>query len=401
MEVCPICRTSDNSRAVVRSVFKDLLASSKDFHLHVNLCEGCVFGYQVAPLSPGQLSDYYRSENFSAAYPRGKADLSNPLFMRFARNILRLSQVGLNNEDRLLDYGTHRGHFPELLRSLGFENSFGYEPFLSGYSEIDSPRDASSTTLLSKLGDFEAYFDFISALHVLEHVPDLEEFLFTIRRLLKPGGVLLIEVPDLSRFPPDYLNYFFLEHLSYFTDYSLQVLLELNGFQEVEVRKIPESFPDDQSYQVPVLEVTCVRSEGTQRPDRAPAAGSETILASSLQAVNQRFGSRNQKVSEVRHILESFGARPYCIWGGGVHTHYLFGLVPELSPLFIVDSSPEREGSLCCGIDIVSPETFNQRAGEVEAVLISSYSFEKEIRASVEQILASIKREIAIFGLYA
>ncbi|WP_163540404.1 methyltransferase domain-containing protein, partial [Klebsiella pneumoniae] len=63
-------------------------------------------------------------------------------------------------------------------------------------------------------------FDGFVTRQVLEHVPDINDFLIGIRRNLKPGAYGLIEVPSLEKaledrrfydFFPDHLNYFSLE----------------------------------------------------------------------------------------------------------------------------------------------------------------------------------------------
>ena len=42
----------------------------------------------------------------------------------------------------------------------------------------------------------EAYYDYILASHVVEHVPDLLGFLLDCSAMLKPGGLLILAVPD-------------------------------------------------------------------------------------------------------------------------------------------------------------------------------------------------------------
>lgn len=44
----------------------------------------------------------------------------------------------------------------------------------------------------------DAHFDAITCIHVFEHLPDPNKFLFDAFQILKPGGVLLIEYPDVS-----------------------------------------------------------------------------------------------------------------------------------------------------------------------------------------------------------
>ena len=49
---------------------------------------------------------------------------------------------------------------------------------------------------LAELTQAEAPFDYLIASHVIEHVPDLVGWLTEIRRILKPGGILSLAIPD-------------------------------------------------------------------------------------------------------------------------------------------------------------------------------------------------------------
>jgi SAM-dependent methyltransferase len=73
-------------------------------------------------------------------------------------------------------------------------------------------------------------FDLVSIMHVLEHVRRPVETLNQIRGVLKPGGLLFIEVPNTSD-----LNMFYdlllFEHLYHFTPETLAWLLAREGFE--------------------------------------------------------------------------------------------------------------------------------------------------------------------------
>lgn len=58
--------------------------------------------------------------------------------------------------------------------------------------------------LFSSIGQAERY-DFIIASHVIEHVPDFVQFLVDCEKLLKPGGILSLAIPD-KRFCFDVLK---------------------------------------------------------------------------------------------------------------------------------------------------------------------------------------------------
>jgi len=77
----------------------------------------------------------------------------------------------------------------------------------------------------------DAQFDSVLCNQVLEHVFQPDEFLLEIKRILKPGGKLLISVPFLwneHEEPLDFARY---------SSYGLQYLLRKRGFEILESRK--------------------------------------------------------------------------------------------------------------------------------------------------------------------
>ena len=75
----------------------------------------------------------------------------------------------------------------------------------------------------------DSTYDSAICIEVLEHVPEPGRALATISRILKPGGVVVITVPHLSRLhdlPHDYYR---------FTEYGLRYLLSQNGLEVVSI----------------------------------------------------------------------------------------------------------------------------------------------------------------------
>lgn len=74
---------------------------------------------------------------------------------------------------------------------------------------------------VGELDKIEEKFDVISAVHVLEHVFDPVSFLQQLKGLLKPNGVILLQVPNVTSNPFDMLVY---DHVSHFSIQSLRSL---------------------------------------------------------------------------------------------------------------------------------------------------------------------------------
>ena len=92
-------------------------------------------------------------------------------------------------------------------------------------------------------------FDLIFMLHVLEHVrkQDVLPLLRAVRMALKPGGRLVVEVPNMAHpLIGVYMRYVDFTHEVGFTSESLEFVLVSSGFADVVTR--PAEMPPDRWY---------------------------------------------------------------------------------------------------------------------------------------------------------
>lgn len=101
------------------------------------------------------------------------------------RLIRFMSQANIRRHHHVLDYGCGQGALIHQLRSLGFKNISGYDPYHPDFSEV------------KMIGTFDA----ILLIHVWEHLQDPAEIFPDLERFLKPGGKILLITPSSSRFP--------------------------------------------------------------------------------------------------------------------------------------------------------------------------------------------------------
>lgn len=136
---------------------------------------------------------------------------------------------------KLLDIGCNIGMFLDCARSDGFEVA-GVELNRScaEYARSTYGLDVRATYLEQAGFDADS-FDVVTMFDVLEHVTDMERILAEVRRILKPGGLLVVQSPNLASVmaetarsgwswltPPD--------HLYHFTPGSLSRLLTCSGY---------------------------------------------------------------------------------------------------------------------------------------------------------------------------
>ncbi len=160
------------------------------------------------------------------------------------KHILRAGKVALSRRallgkwiaehKKILDVGTGGGEFAYLLQSLGHEVQ-GIEPN-KGYAEY-SKQEYGLNIQVGFIQDIQQpseSFDLITIWHVLEHTENPCEVLTKLHSLLKPQGVLVVEVPTIEATCQSPKSTFHEAHIFNFNLDTLRKLGEKVGFAEVE-----------------------------------------------------------------------------------------------------------------------------------------------------------------------
>lgn len=205
---------------------------------HVVRCPACGFLYRHPGIRPDRLGELYagRYDRFlTGRYARNRR--------RRYRTIMRGFALPLERGEgrRLLDFGCGAGGFLELADRLGYE---GYGVDLSPASvERARLRPGGSRAHVGAPEDVPEIaaggFDMITLWSVLAHLPRPVDDLHMLRRLLAPGGLLLIltvnanslrlkaEGADWNGFTPN--------HLKFFAPATLSRALALAGFERAQM----------------------------------------------------------------------------------------------------------------------------------------------------------------------
>lgn len=135
---------------------------------------------------------------------------------------------------KILDIGAASGFFLKVAKDAGWETS-GVEPskWSSSYANNNYKVKVKQGTL-SEAKFKSNYFDVITMWDVLEHVPDPTLELKEVYRILKPGGMLVINYPDfgtpMAKIAGSKWWFLLSVHLFYFDSKSLTKLLQKTGF---------------------------------------------------------------------------------------------------------------------------------------------------------------------------
>jgi SAM-dependent methyltransferase len=243
-EACCVC----GSTAAVpwREAPDRLLAGTERFT--AVLCRTCGTG-RLQPRPPAsEMGRYYAPGVYARAEDGG--ELGRRLDAFFARQAARAtaaSGIVLAQGKRVLDVGCGDGRFLAAMRAHGWS--------VAGI-ETDSVAAALAAKRLgapiceTPLETAELppeSFDLVTLLHVLEHVPDPRATLTAAFRLLRPGGALLVAVPNRASvaaavFGGRWYSLDLPRHLWAFTPRSLARLGGECGFAARSFRYLPFIF---------------------------------------------------------------------------------------------------------------------------------------------------------------
>jgi SAM-dependent methyltransferase len=327
--VCHVCRAS---KFEPRSGFEGLPRVSSDCRPWaaggtLALCESCgllqkvvdasfagdaaaIYGsYQLYHQTQGQTEQVIFDQQTGLGKPRSELVLAS-----------LLGQLGLPERGRMLDMGCGTGPtlraFSRLVEGWSL---YGYDPHLPDrdrVANIPGVRGIFEGTPDS----IEERFDLVTAVHVLEHVPDPLTFLKHMARCLARDGKVLVQIPY---FPDSPFDLVIADHCSHFTLGYMGELCRRAGL-------VPLLLSADQLPKEITLVARLGRSDAsTPAPPAATGAAADAGL-SWLRALAQQ--ARDTKAS-------SLG-----VFGTSIGGNWLLGILGDRVQFF-VDEDPGRARS--------------------------------------------------------
>lgn len=239
---CIICCHFDNKK---RYVVKEMMLGTRH-EFEYNRCSRC--GCLQIGSVPPNLEEYYPKDRYYSLAHKKRNLISkqackisfkrtSPLsgilsyLMLIEPNLDAISRINISKAARILDVGSGSGSTLLELKSFGYKDAIGIDPYID--KEIQEPVKILKTKI-TELKSSNKY-DLIMFLHSFEHVSDPLETLQSAYDLLDNHGTILIRTPIVSYAFEKYGGYWFQidapRHLFILSEYGLKLITNSAGLE--------------------------------------------------------------------------------------------------------------------------------------------------------------------------
>jgi SAM-dependent methyltransferase len=275
-----------------------------------------------------------------------------PIYRTDHQAAISLNLLDLPPSAAVLDYGAARSDTlrkmvarrPDL-RPHVFDVSSDYAPAWQGWVQPEA--QATYAPSASWAGRFDAAMSHF----VIEHVADPQGFVRDIGALLRPGGSLLLSMPDVDANPGDLVV---ADHLNHFSEVSLRRILAASGFRTTTVDRT--SFPG-------AFFLVATKTEDVDRnaDDHAAVA----LAARRAQDICVFWRQASDRIAQE---AERWRGAKAAIYGAGFYGSWLYGKVGSAVRVSaFLDRNPKLRGATHFGLPVMLPEDI---AAETEVLFI-------------------------------
>lgn len=393
IEKCCICGSDVRTEKILP--YRNLLGSTTEiYNMHIAHCDNCGFIFLQNPFTPEQLENRYKHESKFEYDSSENIQNGNDDYIARCYRQKNFIDVNLSSEchfvhgggySSILEIGAASGYNLSLYsdkRRLGVEPSELNCKLAKEKYDVDMFNGMWSEFLAS---NNEEKFDLIFTSHVLEHIVNPMQFILECASIC--NKYMFIEVPCVDiNFLDEPFGRFNEEHVNYFTIQSLWNLMNRAGFDPIEFEMIfglynfiPAGFP-------------AISTLWKKSSDKKPIYNSGNCLEKYLNE-NEIF---IQKVS--KKIDEIPNNEKLALWGIAHHVSLLLANtnLAEKNIVRAYDSDRRKTGLKVLDIPITPFDENDVKSGEVESILITTYSAQSAILKAIEKMNLKCK----IYTLY-
>ena len=243
-KTCPICETDKNSYIV----YNEKLPQKKNeidfsggknpdgFHYKMVRCKTCNLLYASEIYDEDFSNELYEKSTFN-----NELEI-NGLKKTYGRCISSAVK-NLKTKSNFLEIGCGSGYMLEVAIDLGFKNVKGVEPSKLAIKDAKEEIKKNIINAPFKISDFlENSYDLIFIGMIIEHVTDVNDFLSSLQKILKPGGLIVCvchnERHFLSKLLKNKHPIINDEHVCIFGRETLSKIFSKNNFKDIYINNL-------------------------------------------------------------------------------------------------------------------------------------------------------------------
>ena len=362
--LCECCGSNDLEQVFANEAIVTRAKNTWHFPFSIAVCRNCGFAFNSPCPSSADLSRYY------ADGLTGYKEISLPYSIEARIEVLK-------------KYSAPCGVFAEIGGDQPGEFHKRCSSLFGKLLLIDVSDD--STTELKSVHDLpECSLDVVAHYDVLEHVPDVKSFLTACYRALKPGGIMVCEVPDIRLYPRNLLLQEY-THVNHFSTATLSEIGSQVGLTPIEFGHICSR---------PYGLIAIFRKEEINNLS-TPSTYEYLDALACLHGGIAQINHCEKHIESVRMQIAVFAAKQQNITIWGV-TDLLRSLLANLelpATAMVVDSDPRRKDHLMdLGLKVHSPMDAMEHIKHSELLVICAPRYRREI---VEWIMANTSKRFS------
>lgn len=226
---CPFCNNKPKRINFGFSLFRNFNWEGK----RKFFCYNCQVVFMHPQFNEKTINEFYKSGYRDNLLPKISLKIDfNWMDVSFSRhkNLIEIDkELDLNGKE-ILDLGGYQGAFAYGIKKNFPNSSITVSDFDPRGLEFASNYFNLKTVNTEVLFKSNLKYDFVSLVHVLEHVPNPKEYLKKVKHLLNDNSKIYIEVPNWINFP-----FTDKSHLYDFSSFFLIKLLSEIGFGNIKV----------------------------------------------------------------------------------------------------------------------------------------------------------------------
>ena len=253
-----------------------------------------------------KISGYERYQKFKYSYTADNSPVSRHHFKNIAKKLSK--KIKLNRNSFVVEAGSNDGTFLKIIKKISKSKVLGIDPSknvskLAKKKGLNIITDFFNLKVAKLITKKYSKADLFFGANVFNHVDDLINFLEAINEVVKPSGLIVIEVPDLeSLINKTGFDTIYHEHRNYFSEKSIQKLFYNQKIKIIKIEKI--------NYMAGSLRIYAIKNFRNLKIQKTKTFGLKKIIKfeKNISIIKKKINEFVYKMQKQNKIIAGIGA---------------------------------------------------------------------------------------------